>query len=196
MANFTHFTNLVWLGLLFSRENKVLAISSGIDQPGPIKWDLALCLLLAWVVVFACISKGVMYITATAPYVFMFILLIRGCTLPGAGGGILYYLKPSVSRLADMQTWVDAGTQIFFSYSIGIGASTALGSFNKFHHNSMKDTVIFACINSGTSFLAGFVIFAVLGYMAHEQGVRIEDVAESGPGLAFIAYPKALAQCQ
>lgn len=37
----------------------MLAISDGIDQPGKIKWDLALCMLLAWVVVFACISKGV-----------------------------------------------------------------------------------------------------------------------------------------
>ncbi|XP_067944675.1 sodium- and chloride-dependent taurine transporter-like [Watersipora subatra] len=179
-------------------QRKVLAISSGIDEPGIIKWDLALCLLVAWIVVFACISKGVkssgkvMYFTATTPYVFMLILLVRGCTLPGAGSGILYYLTPTMDKLGDMQTWVDAGTQIFFSYSIGMGASTALGSFNKFHHNCLRDSVIFSIINSGTSFLAGFVIFAVLGYMATEQGVDIADVAESGPGLAFIAYPKAL----
>lgn len=37
----------------------MLDISSGIDEPGIVKWDLALCLLLAWLVVFACISKGV-----------------------------------------------------------------------------------------------------------------------------------------
>lgn len=35
-------------------------------------------------------------------------------------------------------------------------------------------------LNSGTSFLAGFAIFSVLGFMAEEQGVDIGAVAQSG----------------
>lgn len=37
----------------------VLSISSGIEDIGPLKWDLALCLLAVWVICFFCIWKGV-----------------------------------------------------------------------------------------------------------------------------------------
>lgn len=181
-------------------ERKVLAISNGIDEPGSIKWDLALCLLLAWIVVYFCIWKGikssgkVMYFTATSPYILMLVLLIRGVTLDGAADGLKYYLIPDWSKLLRRQVWVDAGTQIFFSYSISLGTLTALGSYNKFHHNSYKDSLLFAIANTFTSFLAGFVIFSVLGFMAKRQGLTVDEVAESGPGLAFIAYPEAVSQ--
>ena len=38
---------------------KVLQISTGVDDVGTIKWDLALCLLLGWIVVYLCIWKGI-----------------------------------------------------------------------------------------------------------------------------------------
>lgn len=68
----------------------------------------------------------------------------------------------------------------------------ALGSYNKFNNNFVKDCLIIAATNTSTSIYAGFAIFSVLGYMAKEQGVPIAQVAESGPGLVFIAYPKAV----
>ncbi|PVD34253.1 hypothetical protein C0Q70_05521 [Pomacea canaliculata] len=184
----------------FDARRKVLSLSAGVGEPGSVKWDLALCLLLAWVIVYFCIWKGirssgkVMYFTATAPYLLMFVLLVRGVTLEGAAEGLKYYLLPDWQRLKDPQVWADAGTQIFFSYSISLGTLTALGSYNKFHHNSFRDSLWFAGINTFTSFLAGFVIFSILGFMAHRQNIQVSDVAESGPGLAFIAYPEALAQ--
>ena len=44
----------------------------------------------------------VVYFTAVFPYVIMFILFVRGVTLPGAWTGIRYYLIPDMSRLADI----------------------------------------------------------------------------------------------
>ncbi len=38
--------------------------------------------------------------------------------------------------------------------------------------------------NPSTSIMAGFAVFSVLGHLAHEAGVPIEDVTESG--LLFI----------
>lgn len=180
-------------------ERKVLNISSGVDEPGPIKWDLALTLLCAWIVVFLCIFKGiktsgkVMYVTATSPYIFMLILLIRGAVLEGSLQGVLYYLVPDFTQLGELTVWVDAGTQIFFSYSISLGVLTALGSYNNWNHNSYRDSIIFACTNSGTSIFAGFVIFCTLGHMAYLQQVSVKEVVAAGPGLAFIAYPKVVA---
>ncbi|CAB1322742.1 unnamed protein product [Coregonus sp. 'balchen'] len=154
----------------------VLNISKGIEYPGDIRWPLALCLLLAWVIVYASLAKGikssgkVVYFTATFPYVVLVILLVRGVTLPGAGDGILYFITPKWEKLYDAKVWKDAATQIFFSL----------------------DTIIVTCTNSATSIFAGFVIFSVIGFMAHELKVPIEQVADEGPGIAFVVYPEAL----
>ena len=51
-----------------------------------------------------------------------------------------------------------------------------------------------ACFNEGTCLLSGFVIFSVLGFMAKTANVPISKVADSGPGLAFVAYPSAINQ--
>ncbi|XP_040027437.2 sodium- and chloride-dependent GABA transporter 2 [Gasterosteus aculeatus] len=180
-------------------ERRVLGISGGIEEMGSIRWDLLLCLVAMWVICYFCIWKGVkstgkvVYFTATFPYVMLLILLIRGLSLPGALQGVLYYLLPDPSRLTDPQVWMEAGSQILFSYSVGVGSLTVLGSYNTYNNNCYRDCLWLCLLNSGTSVVAGFAVFSVLGFMAHEQGVSIAEVAESGPGLAFIAYPQAVA---
>ncbi|XP_071350127.1 sodium- and chloride-dependent GABA transporter 2-like [Trachinotus anak] len=180
-------------------ERRVLNVTASVHELGGMRWELALCLLLSWVICYFCVWKGVkstgkvVYFTATFPYLMLAVLLVRGLTLPGALDGIKFYLYPDPSRLTDPQVWMDAGTQIFYSYAICIGCLTALGSYNKYNNNCYRDCVYLCLLNSGTSFVAGFAIFSALGFMAYEQNTDISKVAESGPGLAFIAYPRAVA---
>nr|XP_020468107.1 sodium- and chloride-dependent GABA transporter 3-like [Monopterus albus] len=180
-------------------ERRMLAMSGGIEELGSVRWDLALCLLVSWVFCYFSIWKGVRssgkvaYFTATFPYVMILILLIRGLTLPGAWQGVYYYLYPDLKHLAKLEVWIEAGSQIYFSYSLTAGTLNVLGSYNDYNNNCYKDCFWLCLLNSGTSFVAGFAVFSVLGFMAQKQGVTVDTVVQSGPSLAFIAYPQATA---
>lgn len=181
-------------------ENYVLQIPQNMEDPGSMRVELLVALIVAWVLVYFCLWKGikssgkVVYFTATFPYVVLVILLIRGVTLPGASKGIEFYLKPDWKKLAQAKVWAQAATQIFYSLGIGFGSLITMGSFNQFHNNCFKDAMIVSIINCSTSVFAGFVIFSVLGFMAHVSGKEVSDVATSGPGLAFVVYPEGIAQ--
>uniref|UniRef100_A0A095AWH9 Sodium-and chloride-dependent GABA transporter 2 n=1 Tax=Schistosoma haematobium TaxID=6185 RepID=A0A095AWH9_SCHHA len=201
IENTTHISNVSLITVDATTEyweRRVLKLSDGIHDIGTVQWDLALCLLLTWVIIYLCIWKGIktsakiMYVTALLPYVFMITLLIRTALLDGASNGLIHYLKPDWSKLTDMTVWSDAGTQIFFSYSIGLGVLTAFGSYNKIQHNSFRDCCLFALANTFTSLLSGCVIFCTLGYMSYISNIPLNQIAESGPGLGFIVYPKAI----
>uniref|UniRef100_A0A8C6XXJ9 Solute carrier family 6 member 7 n=1 Tax=Naja naja TaxID=35670 RepID=A0A8C6XXJ9_NAJNA len=172
--------------------------SSGLGDPGPVREPLALCLLLAWAVIFLCTLKGIrssgkiVYFTATFPYVVIVVLVIRGATLEGSIEGVYFYLSADWSRLQS-KVWNDAASQIFYSLGIGFGGLLSMASYNKFDNNVIRDTLVIGIGNCCTSFFAGFAIFSVLGHMAWRKKVPVGRVADSGPGLAFVAYPEALA---
>ncbi len=94
-----------WFCVLFYFRYKVLELSSGIDNPEAIRWELLGCLAAAWFLVFLCICKGVkssgkvVYVTATTPYLLLTILLIRGLTLSGSKDGVLFYITPDFDKL-------------------------------------------------------------------------------------------------
>uniref|UniRef100_A0A8C7XBH5 Solute carrier family 6 member 4b n=1 Tax=Oryzias sinensis TaxID=183150 RepID=A0A8C7XBH5_9TELE len=185
----------------FNRRN-VLEIhkSSGLKNVGGVRWQLLLCLFLIFTIVYFSLWKGVktsgkvVWVTATLPYIVLFILLIRGATLPGAWRGVVFYLKPQWEKLLETSVWVDAAAQIFFSLGPGFGVLLALSSYNPFTNNCYRDAIVTSLVNCLTSFVSGFVIFTVLGYMAEMRKVEVEDVAkDKGPSLLFITYPEAIA---
>uniref|UniRef100_A0A1I8HNG9 Transporter n=1 Tax=Macrostomum lignano TaxID=282301 RepID=A0A1I8HNG9_9PLAT len=98
--------------------------SSGITDLGGIHWGLFFSLAFAWLIIFACVFKGVksvgkvVYFTATSPYVFLFILLVRNAMLPGS--------------------W----RVVFFSLGPAWGGLITMASFNKFKNNCYRDSII------------------------------------------------------
>jgi len=178
----------------------MLQISSGIEDIGGVRWELAGCLVLAWLLVFTVLIKGVkslgkaVWVTAIFPYIILSILLVFGLSLDGAMDGIKYYVTPNLSRLWDIQVWADAAMQIFFSLGPCWGSLITLASYNQFNNNTLRDAVFVATANCITSFFAGFVVFSFIGFMAHSVNKDIEDVIVSGPGLAFVVYPEAVSK--
>ncbi|KAF0311366.1 Sodium- and chloride-dependent glycine transporter 1 [Amphibalanus amphitrite] len=179
--------------------NFMLQITDSVEDQGTVVWQLALCSCIAWVIVYFCIFRGVklvgkvVYFTATFPFVMLFVLFVRGVTLPGAVDGILFYLTPNFSKLGEFKVWADAAVQIFYSLGPGWGGLIMMSSFNRFRNDAKFDAIVVPVLNCFTSFFAGFVVFSVLGFMSHQTGVPIEKVATGGPSLAFVTYPEALA---
>ena len=89
-----------WNVYLLCCSYRVLRISDNIDDMGLPQWDLALCLLLAWALIYLCLVRGIkssgkaVYFTAIFPYLVLIVLLGRAVTLEGAMKGINYYIKP------------------------------------------------------------------------------------------------------
>ena len=44
---------------LFSSSNNILKISEGLSDIGDVSWQIVLCLILAWVIIYLCLIKGV-----------------------------------------------------------------------------------------------------------------------------------------
>lgn len=93
--------------------------------------------------------------------VIMLILLTRALTLPGAGKGLEFYLKPDFSKLSP-QMIIDAMGQAFFSLSLGMGAMITYGSYLKKEENILRGAAWVAGLDTVTAVMAGFIIFPAL----------------------------------
>ncbi|XP_023718756.1 sodium- and chloride-dependent GABA transporter ine isoform X4 [Cryptotermes secundus] len=181
-------------------DGKVLQVSEGIDNLGVIRWELAACLILAWILVYFSIWKSVkssgkvLYFTATFPYLLILAFLAHSLTLDGSDVGLKYFFKPQWELLGDSKVWVNAAAQNFNSLGIAFGSVMSFSSYNRFNNQILFDTLAVSTINGFTSILVGIFAFATIGNIASEQGTPIESVVSDGPGLIFVVYPQAMAK--
>lgn len=166
-------------------------------------WPVCLGLLMTWFVTYFCVFKGVksssfvVWFTVPGPVVFIFIMVLRGLTLPNADEGIRMYLrgeidgkiKPTGEVLSQGQMWADALGQIFFSLGVCMGVMTSYASYNRRNKPIIRDVMAISFGNCMLSFFAGFAVFSIVGYL-NWIGSPVAS-KNSSSALAFVAYPAA-----
>uniref|UniRef100_A0A3P9LHX7 Transporter n=1 Tax=Oryzias latipes TaxID=8090 RepID=A0A3P9LHX7_ORYLA len=157
----------------FYRET--LNISTSIANSGGIQWQMVVCLFAAWTVLCISFIRGIntsgkaVYVTAILPYIVLAIFLIRGLTLKGSFNGILYLFTPDVNELMKPTTWLDAGAQVFYAFSLAWGGLISFSSYNPVHNNCMQDAVILSAVTGLTSIYAATVTYSIIGFRATQN---------------------------
>lgn len=113
-------------------------------------------------------------------FVFIIIIAIRSCTLPGAGKGIEFYLKPDFSKLT-FDTFSAALGQVFFSLSLGMGIMITYGSYLHDDTSIEKMALTIPIFDTSAALIAGFAILPAVFAFGMEPG--------QGPGLIFMTLP-------
>jgi len=175
-----------------------LGVTSNPLILGGIRIPVFLGLIAIWVCIFLILYKGVKRIgkvvalTVPIPTFLLIILTIRGLTLPGSIEGLSYYLTPNFSQLLDANVWLAAYAQVFFSLGLAQGIMITYASYLKRKSDITNNAIITSLADAGTSFLAGFTVFSVVGYLSASQGIGIENLGIAGPYLIFVTYPTAI----
>ncbi|CAF1234216.1 unnamed protein product [Adineta ricciae] len=177
----------------------LLGKSNSFEEFGTPQLYPALSLFVAWLIVGACIIRGVKssgkvaYFTAIFPYVVLLILIIQSSLLHGAIDGIKFYVIPRWELVAKFETWQAAASQVFFSLGLSFGSLMAYSASNKFKNNFFRQMCVVVSCDCFTGIFAGFAVFATIGYLAAQVKESVASYASSsGPGLAFITYAEAI----
>ena len=174
-----------------------LGLSDGPFNFSHFSWPILIGVILIWTInwyyTFRGVSSGIEKVNKfmmPTLIVIMIIIVIRGVTLEGATLGLNALFTPEFNRLGDIRVWLDAYGQVFFSLSLAMGALITYSSYLPRKTDLNNSAFITAFANCGFEFLAAIGVFGILGYMATQQGVPIDDVVTQSVGLAFVAFPQ------
>lgn len=155
---------------------------------GSVGWHM-LGLAITFAIMAMGVSKGIEKVNKVMmPVFFLFfvILMFRVMSLPGATEGYKYLFVPKWEELKNINTWVYALGQAFFSLSLAGSGTVVYGSYLRKDIDIIKSAKNVAFFDTLAALLAGVVVIpAVFAF-----GM---DVA-SGPPLMFITLPAVFQQ--
>ena len=140
------------------------------------------------IVILLGVKKGIERFTkVTMPLLFILIIIIVvfGLTLPGAGKGVEYLVKPDFSKITP-SVITSAMGQAFFSMSLGVGTILTYASYVSKEENLMVSAGGTAVFDLLFALLAGFAVMPAVFAAGIQPG--------QGPGLLFDTLPYIFSQ--
>ncbi|WOO87908.1 sodium-dependent transporter [Mollicutes bacterium LVI A0039] len=175
-----------------------LNMSDGAFHLGSINLNILLGLAVIWggtyIVCSRSIDKGIERLNKILlPILCVTVLfvLFRSVSLEGAKEGLNVLFTPDFAVLKEPRIWLAAYSQVFYSLSVSMGIMITYSSYLPKDSDLVNTAFITGLANSAFELTVSIAIFAVLGYMAGQNGVPVTEVVASGVGLAFIAFPQA-----
>lgn len=153
----------------------------------PVMW-LVFFILATSVVILLGVNRGIENISKVLMpllVVLSVIIAVFVVTRPGAGAGIVYYLKPDLSKIS-ANAFLAALGQLFYSMSLAMGIMITYGSYMKKNEDIESSVRNIEIFDTGIAFLAGLMIVpAVFVFSGGDQASL-----KAGPTLMFITLPK------
>lgn len=115
----------------------------------------------------------------------MAVLAVHNVLLPGASGGVRYFLVPDASAVAAHGGWLalvrEAMNQAFFTLSLGIGSMAIFGSYIGRDHALPGEALRVTILDTLVAVCAGLIVIPACFAFGVEPG--------AGPGLLFVTLP-------
>ena len=157
------------------------------DPVRPIVWCLTFLFLTHFVIVKG-VKDGIEKSSKVLmPILFILILVLAVCSmsLPDAGKGLEFLLKPDFSKV-NADVFLGAMGQAFFSLSLGMGCLSTYASYFGSDTQMGKTALSVGVIDTLVAILAGLIIFPA----AFSVGIQ----PDAGPSLIFITLPNVFQQ--
>ncbi len=116
--------------------------------------------------------------------VLIVVLAAHSLLLPGAAGGLSFYLLPDFNRAAEVgfgKVITAAMNQAFFTLSLGIGAMEIFGSYMSDGQTLAGESIRICALDTFVALCSGLIIFPA----CFSYGVQ----PDAGPSLIFITLP-------
>ncbi len=153
----------------------------------PLLW-LTVFLLATHVIIVRGVKDGIEKSSKLLmPILFILIVVLAICsiTLPDAGKGLTFLLKPDFSKV-NSDVFMGAMGQAFFSLSLGMGCLSTYASYFGKETRLGATALSVGVIHTIVAILAGLIIFPA----AFSVGIR----PDAGPSLIFVTLPNVFQQ--